>query len=85
MKLRRRKLRLAAVGALAAVAMVVAACSSSSSPSGSSTAGTAVTGGTASISLPAGVTYSWIYPFYAITNASTYNDNQFQWLMYRPL
>ena len=85
MKLRRRKLRLAAVAVLAAVATVAAACSSSSSPSGSSTAGAAVTGGTASISLPAGVTYSWIYPFYSITNASVYNDNQFQWLMYRPL
>jgi peptide/nickel transport system substrate-binding protein len=88
MNLRRRKLRLAAVAVLAAVAMVAAACSSSgsSSPSGSSTSGgTPVSGGTASISLPAGVTYSWIYPFYSITNASVYNDNQFQWLMYRPL
>ena len=85
MKLRRRRPRLVAVAVLAAVAMVAAACSSSSSPSGSSTAGTAVKGGTASISLPAGVTYSWIYPFYSIANASTYNDNQFQWLMYRPL
>jgi len=66
--------------------MVAAACSSNTtSPSGSSTSGAAVAGGTASISLPAGVTYSWIYPFYAITNASVYNDNQFQWLMYRPL
>ena len=88
MNLRRRKLRLAAVAVLAAVAMVAAACSSSgsSSPSGSSTSGgAAVSGGTANISLPAGVTYSWIYPFYSITNASVYNDNQFQWLMYRPL
>jgi peptide/nickel transport system substrate-binding protein len=88
MNLRRRTHRLAAVAVLAAVAMVAAACSSSgsSSPSGSSTSGgAAVSGGTASISLPAGVTYSWIYPFYSITNASVYNDNQFQWLMYRPL
>jgi peptide/nickel transport system substrate-binding protein len=86
MNLRRSKLRLAAVAVLAAVSMVAAACSSSSSPSGSSTSsGKAITGGTASVSLPAGVTYSWIYPFYSITNASVYNDNQFQWLMYRPL
>src|SRR5215831_3306511 len=86
MNLGRRKLRFAAVAVLAAVAMVAAACSSNTaSPSGSSTSGAAVAGGTASISLPAGVTYSWIYPFYAITNASVYNDNQFQWLMYRPL
>jgi len=87
MKLRRRKPRLAAVAVLAAVAMVAAACSSSgSSPSGASTSGgTPVSGGTANVSLPAGVTLSWIYPFYSIENASVYNDNQFQWLMYRPL
>jgi len=87
MKLRRRKPRLAAVAVLAAVAMVAAACSSGgSSPSGASTSGgTPVSGGTANVSLPAGVTLSWIYPFYSIENASVYNDNQFQWLMYRPL
>jgi peptide/nickel transport system substrate-binding protein len=87
MKLRRRKPRLAVVAVLAAVAMVAAACSSSgSSPSGSSTSGgTPLSGGTANVSLPAGVTLSWIYPFYSIENASVYNDNQFQWLMYRPL
>src|SRR5215472_4780754 len=86
MNLRRRKMRLAAVAVLAAVAMVAAACSSSTtSPSGSSTSGAAVPGGTANVSLPAGVTYTWIYPFYSIENASVYNINQFQWLMYRPL
>jgi peptide/nickel transport system substrate-binding protein len=86
MNLWRPKLRFAAMAVLAAVAMVAAACSSSTSPSGSgSTSGAAVTGGTATVSLPAGVTYSWIYPFYSITNASVYNINQFQWLMYRPL
>ena len=37
------------------------------------------------MALPAGVTYSWIFPFYAITNASVYNGNQFQFLMYRQL
>ncbi|HEU5419442.1 MAG TPA: hypothetical protein VFV41_17260, partial [Streptosporangiaceae bacterium] len=31
------------------------------------------------------MTYNWIFPFYAITNASVYNSEQFQWLMYRPL
>jgi peptide/nickel transport system substrate-binding protein len=88
MNLWRPKLRFAAVAVLAAVAMVAAACSSSgtSSPSGSSTSGgTPVTGGTATIALPAGVTYNWIDPFYAITNASVYDDEEFQWLMYRPL
>ena len=87
MKFWRRKLRLAAIAVTAAVALTAAACSSSgtSSTSGSSTSGTPVSGGTASVALPAGVTYSWIFPFYAITNASVYNDEQFQFLMYRPL
>ena len=87
MKFWRRKLRLAAVAVTAAVALTAAACSSSgtSSTSGSSTSGTPVSGGTASVALPAGVTYSWIFPFYAITNASVYNDEQFQFLFYRPL
>ena len=85
MKFWRRKLRLAAIAVTAAVALTAAACSSSgtSSSSGSSTSGTPVSGGTASIALPAGVTYSWIFPFYAITNSSVYNSNQFQFLMYR--
>src|SRR5580700_542752 len=87
MKFWRRKLRLAAVAVTAAVALTAAACSSSgtSSTTGSSTSGTPVSGGTASVALPAGVTYSWIFPVYAITNASVYNDEQFQFLMYRPL
>ncbi|MGN6680638.1 MAG: ABC transporter substrate-binding protein, partial [Streptosporangiaceae bacterium] len=67
-----------------AVAMVAAACSSSAAPPGSS-GGKPVKGGTASVALPAGITYNWIFPFYAITNASVYNSQQFQWLMFRPL
>ena len=47
--------------------------------------GKPVKGGTVSVALPAGVTYNWIFPFYAITNASVYNSQQFQWLMVRPL
>jgi peptide/nickel transport system substrate-binding protein len=88
MNLWRPKLRFAAVAVLAAVAMVAAACSSSStsSPSGSSTSGgTPVTGGTATFALTPGATDTWIFPFYSIANASVYNINQFQWLMYRPL
>jgi peptide/nickel transport system substrate-binding protein len=86
MHLGRRKLRLAAVAAVAAVAMVAAACSSSSSTGGSTpAAGSKVQGGTALIALPAGITQSWIFPFYAITNASVYTDNWFQYQMYRPL
>jgi peptide/nickel transport system substrate-binding protein len=63
--------------------MVAAACSSAAPPS--SSGGKLVKGGTASVALPAGITYNWIFPFYAITNASVYNGQQFQWLMFRPL
>jgi peptide/nickel transport system substrate-binding protein len=85
MKLWRRKLRLAAIAGVGAVALIAAGCGSSGSSSPSGTSGAAVKGGTATVALPAGVTYSWIFPFYAITNASVYNDEQFQFLMYRPL
>ena len=90
MNLGRRRLRLAVVGAAAAIAMTAAGCGSggggSSSPSASSgSGGTPVAGGTAKVALPPGVTLSWLFPFYAITNASVYNGEQFQWLMYRPL
>jgi peptide/nickel transport system substrate-binding protein len=90
MNLGRRRLRLAAVAAAAAFAMAAAGCGSgsggASSPSGnSSSGGKPVAGGTAKVALPAGVTLSWIFPFYSITNASVYNSEQFQWLMYRPL
>jgi peptide/nickel transport system substrate-binding protein len=84
MYLGRRMRRLTGVAVIAVAATVAAGCSSSTPPT-SSSSGKAVTGGTASIALPAGVTYNWIFPFYAITNASVYNDQQFQWLMYRPL
>jgi peptide/nickel transport system substrate-binding protein len=70
----------------AAAALTAAGCSSggSSTPSSTSSGG-AVKGGTATIALPPGTTYNWAFPFYAITNASVYNDQQFEWLMYRPL
>jgi peptide/nickel transport system substrate-binding protein len=84
MYLGRRMQRLAGVAVVAAVATVAAGCSSSTPPS-SSSGGKVVKGGVASVALPAGVTYNWIFPFYAITNASVYNGQQFQWLMYRPL
>jgi peptide/nickel transport system substrate-binding protein len=85
MNLWRRKLRLAAVGAVAAVAMVAAGCSSSGGGSSSSSSGgTPVSGGTATVALPAGVTYNYIFPFYPVTHASVYNL-QFQYLLFRPL
>ena len=79
-----RPLALIAPGLVAA--LLVAACSSGGSPTSSSAGrGKPVAGGTATIALPSGITYNWIFPFYAITQASVYNDQQFQWLMYRPL
>jgi peptide/nickel transport system substrate-binding protein len=81
MALARYKWRLGGVAAAAALAIAVAGCGGS----GGSASGTPIKGGTATVAMPAGVTYNWIFPFYSITNASVYNDNQFQWLMYRPL
>jgi len=82
---RRRKIGVAGVAALAATALLAAGCGASSSSSNSGSSGAAIKGGTATVALPPNVTYSWIFPFYAITNASVYNDEQFQFLMYRPL
>jgi peptide/nickel transport system substrate-binding protein len=82
---RRRRMGVAGVVAVAAAAALVAGCASTTSPSSSSSGGKPLKGGTATVSLAAGVTLNWIFPFYSITNASVYNDNQFQWLMYRPL
>jgi peptide/nickel transport system substrate-binding protein len=85
MYLGRHRRRMAGVAALAVAAVLAVGCSSSSAPP-SSGGGTRVKGGTATMSLSApGVTLSWIFPFYAITNSSVYNSEQFQWLMYRPL
>jgi peptide/nickel transport system substrate-binding protein len=75
---------LAAVAAVSVIALIAGGCSSSGGGN-SASSGVPVNGGTANVTLPAGVTYSWIFPFYAITNASVYNGQQFQWLFYRPL
>ena len=85
MNLGRHRLRLAGVAAIAALALAAAGCGSSGGGGKASTGGTAIKGGTASVALPPGVTLSWIFPFYAITNSSVYNSEQFQWLMFRPL
>ncbi|MGH3398759.1 MAG: hypothetical protein ACRDPO_29140, partial [Streptosporangiaceae bacterium] len=88
MNLLRRKLRLAAgvMAGVSVVALVAAGCGASGGTSSSGPAtGARVKGGTAMVALPAGITYSWIFPFYAITNAGVYNGNQFQFLMYRQL
>jgi len=81
---RRRRRGLAGVAALAAATALVAGCASSTGSSNSSS-GTPIKGGTATIALPPSTTQNWIFPFYSITNASVYNGNQFQELMYRPL
>src|SRR5215467_10054576 len=79
----KRHRRLVAGAVIVVAALTAAACSSSTKSS--SNVGKPVQGGTALIGLAAGVTYNWIFPFYAITNSSVYNGQQFQWLMYRPL
>jgi peptide/nickel transport system substrate-binding protein len=84
MNLLRRRLRLAAVAGVVAVGLIAAGCSSSGSSSSSSSGGAPVKGGTATVALPAGVTYNYIFPFYPVTHASVYNL-QFQYLLFRPL
>jgi peptide/nickel transport system substrate-binding protein len=81
----RFRIGIAGVAISAALALSASACSSSGVPQGSGGGGKPIKGGTATIALAAGVTYNWIFPFYAITNASVYNSQQFQWLMVRPL
>jgi peptide/nickel transport system substrate-binding protein len=78
----RFRIGIAGVAISAALALGASACSSSGAPPGG---GKPIKGGTAIVALAAGVTYNWIFPFYAITNSSVYNGQQFQWLMYRPL
>src|ERR1700683_804768 len=88
MNMWRRKLRLGAVAAVGVVSLVAAACSSSGGSgrgTNSASSGVPIKGGTATVALPAGGTNNWIFPFYAITNSSVYNSNQFQWMFYRPL
>ena len=93
---RSRIARAAVAGAAALLAVGIAACSSSTStPSGPSSSSSssasasstaaAVTGGTARVALPAGVTLNWIWPYVPLTNASEYNAEGFQMLLYRPL
>jgi peptide/nickel transport system substrate-binding protein len=80
-------LRSLSAAAAAVVVMAATACSSGGGtpPTTGASGGTPVKGGTATVALPPGTTYNWIFPFYAITNASVYNDQQFQYLLYRPL
>ena len=83
MNLGRHKWRLAGVAVVVATALLAVGCSSSSTPASSS--GTPVKGGTVTWALPPSTTNNWIFPFYAITNASVYYGQLFLWLLYRPL
>jgi peptide/nickel transport system substrate-binding protein len=86
---RPRLARVAVAGAAALLAVGLAACSSSSSPTGSGTSATstaaAVAGGTVTYALPAGITPNYIWPYTPLADATEYNSEQFQQLMYRPL
>ncbi|HEY3733181.1 MAG TPA: ABC transporter substrate-binding protein [Streptosporangiaceae bacterium] len=87
MDLGRYKWRLRGAAAIAAIALAATGCGSGGGSGGGSgsSGGTAIKGGTATVALPPSTTLNWIFPFYAITNASVYNGEQFQWLLYRPL
>ena len=73
-------------GVAVAVVVAAAACSAGgSTPATAPSGGAAIKGGTATVALPPSTTYSWIFPFYSIANSSSYNSEQFQFLMFRPL
>jgi peptide/nickel transport system substrate-binding protein len=87
MRISKGRLRLITGGvAIAVASMAFAGCSTNGGapPSGSGT-GTKVTGGTITYGLPPSTTINYIWPFSSITNSSVYNENQFQFLLYRQL
>jgi peptide/nickel transport system substrate-binding protein len=77
----RGKSRFWLVGVVGALATAVVGCA----PTSTTGSGKPVQGGTATVALPAGVTYNWIFPFTSSAYISEYNIQQLQWLMYRPL
>jgi peptide/nickel transport system substrate-binding protein len=82
------RFRSKAIGVLAiAVASVTALTACSSSGGGSSTpaTGTPQSGGTATWAELPGGTPDYIFPFTSSSFISVTNQNEFQWLMYRPL
>jgi len=58
---------------------------SSSASATTSPTGTVSPGGTATVALPAGVVYNYIFPFIPAASANEYNTLGFEELMYRPL
>jgi peptide/nickel transport system substrate-binding protein len=77
----RRTKFLAVAAALVAVTLVAAGCGSSSGPQGK----TPEKGGTATVGVISGAVPNWIWPFTPISNSSVVNQQDFQWMMYRPL
>jgi peptide/nickel transport system substrate-binding protein len=84
---RRRRVRrlFAAACGVAAVAVVAGACSSSNNGTSPSAGGSPVSGGTATFALPPSTTPNYIFPFDSSTYYSITNENDFQYLLYRPL
>jgi peptide/nickel transport system substrate-binding protein len=75
----------AGIVAFGATASFAAACSGGNGSSNSSTGGTKVAGGTAVYAEVAGFTPNFILPFVTGGAFGTWNMNDFQQLMYRPL
>jgi peptide/nickel transport system substrate-binding protein len=84
---RSRLVRAAAIAAAAALLTAgIAACSSSAgAPPGTSPSAPKASGGTVTFAEPPGVAINYIWPFTSIANSSVYNQNWFQYLMYRQL
>ncbi|MGB6583230.1 MAG: ABC transporter substrate-binding protein [Streptosporangiaceae bacterium] len=83
---RRPRAPMAAACIVAAFALLVAACSSSgTSSNAASSGGTKVAGGTATWALQPSAVPNYIFPFDSSTYFSTVNEEEFQYLMYRPL
>ncbi len=85
-----RRAAAAAVGAGALLTLGIAGCtvspgSASAGATASSATARAVPGGIARVALPAGVTPNWIWPYVPRANASEYNIQGFERLLYRPL
>ena len=77
---------MAAACIVVAFALLVAACSSSgTSSNAASSGGTKVAGGTATWALQPSAVPNYIFPFASSTYFSTVNEEEFQYLMYRPL
>ena len=82
---RRRPRRMfAALCAVAAIAVVAAACSSNNGTSPSA-GGSPVSGGTATFALTPSTVPNYIFPFDSSTYYSVVNEEDFQYLLYRPL